>query len=101
MEVTHPPTNISSCPTTFDAEPYTKVSESAMDVPVADASGQYPTMADQLDATGVPLLVAQREQLATMVNPAWTPTYERIVLDEPVEHQVADCPACGSPVKVG
>ena len=85
----------------FTAEASTKTSQSAYDKPVADAYGQQPTMADQLDAQGVPLLVAQREVLAAQPNPAWTPTYERVVLDDPVDHLVAVCPKCGSPIKVG
>lgn len=84
----------------FDAEAYTKTSQSAYDRPVPDAAGQYPTMADQLDAQGVALLVAQRVALSTP-NPVWVPTYERVTLDDPVDHLVAVCPTCGTPVKVG
>jgi hypothetical protein len=76
------------------------VSQSAHDVAMPDASGQWPTMADQLDAIGVPLLVAQRELLLTQPNPTWTPTYETVTLDDPVSHAVVVCPTCGSPIKV-
>lgn len=101
MTVTHPPTNIAGCPATFDAEPVTKVSQSAHDVPTVDAAGHHPTMADELNAQGVTLTRDAWEQFAALPNPAWTPTYERVVLDEPVEHQVCVCPNCGSPIKVG
>ena len=83
----------------FDAEPETRTSQSGYDLAVVDSAGQHPTMADQLDSQGVPLLNAQREALS-VPNPAWTPTYRREVLDDPVDHQVAVCPTCGTPVKV-
>lgn len=85
----------------FEAEPQTKVSRSGYDKVAVDANGQHSTLADQLDASGVPLLVSQREVLLAQVNPAWTPTYEGTLLDEPVAHTVAVCPKCGSPIKVG
>lgn len=101
MNVTHPPTTVKSCPAEFDAEVETRVSQSAHDVATVDASGQHPTMADQLAASGASLMLAQWETLAAQPNPTWTPTYARVVLDDPVEHQVAVCPNCGTPVKVG
>lgn len=91
------------CPNdgTFEAEPETRVSQSGYERTAEDNHGQQPTLADQLDATGVPLLVAQRAVLLAQPNPAWTPTYESVLLDEPVTHTVAVCPSCGSPIKVG
>lgn len=83
----------------FDAEPYTHVSQSGHDVPVVDASGQQPTMAAQL--ANVALTLAQWQLLETITNPSWSPTYEHVKLDDPQEHEVAVCPTCGSPIKVG
>lgn len=105
MNVTHPTRENGAvpngCPESFDAEPYAKTSQSAYDKAVADVRGQHPTMAEQLDSQGVPLLTEQRDLLLQQRNPAWIPTYERVVLDDPVEHLVADCPSCGTPIKVG
>lgn len=86
---------------TFSVEASTKTSQSAYDKAVPDAAGQHPTMLDQLDAQGVALLVAQRDLLATIRNPSWARAYERVVLDDPVDHEIAVCPGCGTPVKVG
>lgn len=85
----------------FEAEAHTKVSQSAHDVPTVDAQGQHPNMADQVNAQGAALTRDQWELLQVTANPSWTPTYTRVTLDDPVEHQVAVCPVCGTPVKVG
>lgn len=85
----------------FDAEPTTKVSRSGHDVAQVDASGQHPNMADQLASTGASLTREQWDELAVMPNPAWTPTFVHVELDDPVSHVVAVCPTCGTPVKVG
>lgn len=86
---------------TFSAEPETRVSQSGHDVAAVDASGQHPNMADQVAAVGAALTREQWDVLAATVNPSWTPTYVHVTLDDPVEHQVAVCPECGTPIKVG
>lgn len=100
-QVDHPPTNVPGCPEKFQADTYMKISQSAHDVPTVDAKGQHPLMSDQLASVGAVMTLEQWTLLATLTNPSWEPTYERVVLDDPVEHEVADCPNCGTPIKVG
>jgi hypothetical protein len=70
-------------------------------VATVDGAGQHPNLADEMAAAGAALTRDQWDVLAVTVNPSWTPTYQHVVLDEPVTHVVADCPNCGTPIKVG
>jgi len=86
----------------FEAEVHTRVSQASYDAAVIDERGQHPTMADQLSASGASLTRDQWDELVGRPNPSWEPTYNRVIVDDdPVEHQVAVCPTCGSPIKVG
>lgn len=108
------------CEATFDAETRTVTSLSGYDRAIADGQGNLPTLYDQLLGSGAMLTGtvwdALRDLLGSSPNPDWTPTYERVVIGldgseiDPddadavaaatVEHEVADCPSCGTPVKI-
>lgn len=104
------------CPP-FNAEPEEHTSLSSHDVPVRDAAGNPPTLAEAMEDGGARLTRAAWTELSAQTNPAWTPTYrhEILALDgTPIDpgdraaieaatvvHLKVTCPACGSPVKVG